>query len=311
VIHAPPPALRVGSLSLTEFRSRLEGAGLDVRVGPFDLCIRALAPSLAPALYALYRDYPLLGDEVEVRHAHVELRERWCVGRGFGRRVRFLVDGRAPHEDMPADHALAVLEWGINLVIAMRFHRYLMLHAAVLERGGQALLLPAWPGHGKTTLCAALAHRGWRLLSDEFGLVEPGSIALHPLPRPMPLKNESIAVIRGFAPEAFFGPEIANTRKGTVAHVRAPRESVERAAEPAPAAWVVFPRWRAGAALDLEPLPKSEGFAQLATNAFNYELLGEAAFDTVERIIADSSSHRLEYGHVDDAVRALTELADG
>ena len=53
--------------------------------------------------------------------------------------MRFIVDGRVPHEDLPAAQALAVFEWGLNLVIALRSHRFLMLHAAVLERGGRAL----------------------------------------------------------------------------------------------------------------------------------------------------------------------------
>ncbi|HQX48181.1 MAG TPA: HprK-related kinase A, partial [Steroidobacteraceae bacterium] len=219
-----------------------------------------------------------------------------------------IVDGRAPHEDMPAGQALPVLEWGINLVIALRYHCYLMLHAAVLERGGRALLLPAWPGHGKTTLCAALAHRGWRLFSDEFGLVRPGTRELVPIPRPMPLKNASIDVIRRFAPEAFLGPVIPGTRKGTIAHVRPPAQSVARARETAPAAWIVFPRWEAGATLSLEEMPKSAGYMQLATNAFNYEMLGEPGFETARGLVDGARCYRLVYSDLDEAVAALGAL---
>src|SRR5690606_29629152 len=168
------------------------------------------------------------------------------------RRVRLVVDGRVPHEDLPLDQALAVLEWGINLVIALRMPAFLLLHSAALERNGGLLLLPAAPGFGKTTLCAALAHRGFRLFSDEFGLVRPGTIDFLPLPRPMPLKNESIDVIRAFAPDAEIGPTIHNTRKGTIAHVKAPTDSVQRSAETAQVRWVVFPRWEAGRSLSLE-----------------------------------------------------------
>ena len=64
------------------------------------------------------------------------------------------------------------------------------------------MLLPAAPGSGKTTLCAGLSLRGWRLLSDEFGLIRPGTTDLVPVPRPMALKNESIDVIRQFDREA-------------------------------------------------------------------------------------------------------------
>jgi HprK-related kinase A len=300
----------VGDLSARDLERVLRTDGLAFQAGPFDFLLRARVHGLAPVLRELYRDYPRL-DPHRVFSARVAIRTRRSLRRPWVELVRFTVDGRPPHEDMPAAHALAVLEWGLNLVTAMRHQRYLMLHAAVVERNGRALLLPAWPGHGKTTLCAALVHRGWRLLSDEFGLVRPGTTALLPVPRLMPLKNESIGVIRSFAPEAVIGPEIVGTRKGTVAHVRPPRDSVLRGREPAEAGWLVFPRWIAGAALQFEPVPKAQAFMELATNAFNYEVLGAAAFETVHRLVGVTTCHRLIYSNLDHAVEALTALADG
>jgi HprK-related kinase A len=211
---------------------------------------------------------------------------------------------------MPAVQALAVLEWGINLVIALRSHCYLMLHAAVVERGGHTLLLPAAPGYGKTTLCTGLALRGWRLFSDEFGLLRPGGIEVTPAPRPMALKNQSIEVIRQFAPAAHIGPAIPGTRKGTVAHVRPPADSVVNAAQCAPARWIVYPRWQADARCSLLEISPAESFMLLATNAFNYELLGERGFDTVRRLIAATRSFRLVYSNLDEAVDTLTQLTD-
>jgi len=300
---------RIGDLSGGELAARLAGPGIGVRIGPFDIHVRARIADLVEPLHLLYAHYPLLEDD-RVYSSRVRLDERWGWRPRPSRRVRFSVDGRAPHEDLPLAQALPVLEWGINLVIAMRFHRYLMLHAGVLERRGRALVMPAAPGQGKTTLCAALAHRGWRLLSDEFGLVRPGTTAMVPVPRPMPLKNESVGVIRGFAPDAVLGPEIPKTRKGTISHVQVPAWSVAAAAAPSPARWIVFPRWRPDAALSLKEVPRMEGFMMLATNAFNYELLGAAGFETVRDIISGSRSFRLVYSDLSEAVAALDELAD-
>lgn len=300
----------VGSLTSDEFCARLAGQGLGVRIGPFDFHLRVSVPEVWEPLQRLYRDHPLLQGE-RVYSGHVALHEVRPLRSRFGRRLRFTVDGRAPHEDMPAGQGLAVLEWGINLVVALRFQCFLMLHAAVVERHGGALLLPAWPGHGKTTLCAALAHRGWRLFSDEFGLLRPGHAQLIPVPRPMPLKNESIEVLRAFAPDAELGPLIPGTRKGTVAHVKPPAASVQSAAITAPAKWIVFPRWVAGAALQLEEIPKAEGFMLLATNAFNYELLGEPAFLAARNLVDHARCFRLVYSDLEAAVAALTRLADG
>jgi HprK-related kinase A len=268
-----------------------------------------MVPQIEPALYELYRHYPLLERE-HVFSGHVRLdHARAWRARPFGR-VRFTVDGRVPHEDLPASQALAVLEWGINLVVSARFQRFLILHCGVLERNGGAVLLPAAPGDGKTTLCAALAHRGWRLFSDEFGLVRPERPELWPMPRPMPLKNESIDVIRTFEPRAYVGPEIFGTRKGTVAHVRPPLSSIERAGEPASARWIIFPRWQRQAELTLRELPPAEAFMQLATNAFNYELLGEKAFLAVRDLVQASRCFHLVYSELEEAVSCLNHLAD-
>jgi len=250
----------------------------------------------------------MLSDE-NVFHFHVRLDERRGFPRVDKRVVRFSVDGRAPHEDMPAAQALPVLEWGINLVIALRSHSFLMLHAAAVENGGRAILLPAAPGQGKTTLCAGLSLRGWRLLSDEFGLIRPGHTELIPVPRPMALKNESIDVIRRFEPEAVIGPEISNTRKGTVAHVKPSAQSIDEMRQAAPAHWIVFPRWRHEASTSLTEVSKAEGFMFLATNAFNYELLGEAAFHTVAGLVNQTRCFRFEYSDLDDAVEMLTDFA--
>jgi len=288
----------------------LRGDGFGVRVGPFDVRLQANVRGLAEPLQRLYREHPLL-EPGRVFSCHLGLRDVLRLRPRPARYVRFSVDGRVPHEDLPAQQALAVFEWGLNLVIALRTHRFLMLHSAVLERHGFALALPAAPGCGKTTLCVALVERGWRLLSDEFGLLRPGETSFVPLPRPMPLKNESIAVIQAFAPEAEFGPRIPNTRKGTVAHVRPPADSVRRQHEVADARWLVFPRWEAGAALSLREVPKLEGFMHLATNAFNYEVLGAAGFETVRSVVDSSGCFRLTYSNLDEAVTALTSMADG
>jgi len=291
------------------FESRLAGPGLGFRVGPFDLFLKARVKGLAAPLARLYRHYPVL-DADRVFSINLTIHDVWRPAWRDRRRVRVLVDGQQPHEDMPAGQALAVLEWAQNLVIAMRFHSFLMLHAAVLERNGHALLMPAAPGHGKTTLCAALALRGWRLFSDEFGLLRPGGADMIPLPRPMPLKNASIEVIRQFAPGVELGPEIPGTIKGTVAHLPPPADSVAAAQRTAPAALVVFPRWRADAPLTLEPCHPAQAFMELARNAFNYELVGEAAFQSLRMIIDRSRCFDLVYSDLDEAIAVLTRLAD-
>jgi len=303
------PVKTVGSLGETEFERRLVGDGLSIQFGPFLGRVQLNVEGICEPLYGLYEHFPIV-EGSEVHSFHVALRSVRSPLKPFKRQVRFTVDGRAPHEDMPFEHALPVLEWGINLVIALRFHCNLMLHAAVVERNGFCMLMPAMPGDGKTTLSAALTQRGWRLFSDEFGLIRPGSEQMIPLPRPLALKNASIDVIRDFAPEAHIGPSTPGTRKGTVAHLRPSRDSIERAGETAPAGLIVFPRWTEGADLRLEPMGKADAFMNLGSNAFNFELQGEEGYDTVAAMIERSDCYSFNYSNLDEAVTVLTELSD-
>lgn len=295
------PERAVGDLGVAAFREHLREKTLGVRLGPFDVALGSDVAAIDEPLFRLYRDYPLL-DGSRVFHFHARLQAN-------GRRVRLLIDGRAPHDDLPIDQALAVLEWGLNLVIALRSHSLLLLHSAVVERDGGVLLLPAWPGSGKTTLSAALAHRGWRLFSDEFGLVRPATGEVLPIPRPMPLKNESIAVIRAFAPDSELGPTIPNTRKGTIAHLKPPQPSIRAAQTRGRVRWIVFPRWSATEPPTFAQVPKAEAFMTLATNAFNYEMLGEAAFSVVRELVTSATCHRLVYSDLERAVGQLNDLA--
>lgn len=296
-------------LSQQAFERLLRGPGIGLQIGPFNARIRVDVAGLSDVLYRFYRDHPVLDNE-SVHSFNVCLQRMRAFPRVYRKMVRFTVDGRKPHEDMPVAQALPVFEWGLNLVIALRSHSFLMLHAAVLERNGKALLLPAMPGHGKTTLCAGLSHRGWRTFSDEFGLIRPGSLEMIPVPRPMALKNESIDIIRDLAASAHIGPITPNTRKGTVAHVKPTAESVARQNEKAPVGMIVFPRWVKGASSKLQPISKAESFMLLATNAFNYELLGEAAFTTVRDLVSGADCYRLEYSDLEEVTVRLNELAD-
>jgi hypothetical protein len=119
---------------------------------------------------------------------------------------------------------------------------------------------------------------GWRLLSDELALVDRKSGPIIPLPSPVSLKNQSIPLIQAFSSAAFINRPAHDTAKGTVAHMRPPTESVRRQHEPARPAWVIFPKWTAGAATTLTPRSAAQTFMFLAQNAFNYSHSAQTAF---------------------------------
>jgi hypothetical protein len=101
---------------------------------------------------------------------------------------------------------------------------------------------------------------------------------------------------------------VHDTAKGTVALLKAPADSVARAGDPARPAWVVFPRYEAGAAARLEPLAPARAFMRLAENSFNYSLLGPAGFDAMAALIERTDSYQFSYGVLDEAIDVFSSL---
>lgn len=300
--------LTVASLTRHELARALAGPGIVLRTGAFASRIRTPIRQVADDIALLYADYSL-DDGGGFADFHIHLRQPGGLRRWFRPQVRFEHDGQAPFKALPVQQAFPMLEWVLNWCVSSRANRYLIIHAAVLERAdGGALLMPAPPGSGKSTLCAALVARGWRLLSDELALVRLDDGALLPLPRPVSLKNGSIDVIRAYAPQAVMNRPVRGTPKGTVAHMKAPADSVRRCAEAARAAWIVFPQYRAGAATRLSPLCRARAFMQAAGNAFNYSLLGQPGFAVLAGLVDGCASYAFCYSDLDEAVAQCAAL---
>jgi HprK-related kinase A len=302
--------MRLGELSPQDLARQLAGAGIALNTGPVTTRIRSTFPVVLQGLRSLYADYPLEPTEgfcdFDCEIAHSTGLRRWWRPQSL-----FRYDGNVPFKPLPADQALAIMEWGLNWCVSTHLQRYLIIHAAVIAKDGLAAVFPAPPGSGKSTLCAGLVCRGWRLLSDELCLVDLQTGELVPMPRPVSLKNASIEVIRRFAPEAQFGPVTQDTLKGTVGHMRAPADSIRRASERARLAWVVFPRYVPGSAVRTQPLSRGEAFIHLADNAFNYHVHGSAGFNRLADLIESAEALRFEYSQLDDAVRFFATLQPG
>jgi HprK-related kinase A len=299
--------VRVADLTLDEVAARLAGRGLALDLGSARVRVRGKQRAFAAAIRQVYGEFP---DEASEGFFEVSASVERAAGlrRWLRPQVRFVANGESPFEPFPADTHLPLWEWGLNWCLANDSNQYLLLHAGVVERDGRAVVLPAQPGSGKSTLAAALECSGYRLLSDEFGVVDLERGVLLPLVRPVALKNESIDVIRAFAPDAVIGPSFARTRKGTVAHLAPTRASVAQRHAAATPALILFPKYAAGEAVSIEEVPPARAFAKLAGNAFNYELLGPAAFDAVERLVRATRSYRLRYSDLAAGVAALSQL---
>jgi HprK-related kinase A len=288
---------------------RLGDDGLYISTGPFTIHLQSSLADIQDHLHDFYSHYRI-AENCEFADFHIRIDYPANLRRWLKPQVYFYLDGRVPFKPLPAGQAGPMLEWGMNWCIANHAHQYLIVHAAALEKEGQGILLPAAPGSGKSTLAAALMFHGWRLLSDELGIIDLRDGSLVPLARPVNLKNESIGLIREFSQAAVISRAYEDTNKGTVALVAAPVESIAKFKEAVKPRWIIQPQYQPQAPAALSKISKARMFMHVAEHSFNYSLLGSRGFDMLANVIDTCETRRFTYSRLDDAISIFANLSD-
>ena len=298
----------LSELKPDEVKSRLCNEGLVIRTGPFNFRIISSIPSVSKGLNLLYADYAVVSNPEFVDFT-VTLAQSGGLRRFWRSQVTFVYDGERQFAPLPIEHTFPLLEWAMNWCIATQAHHYLTLHAAVMEREGCAVIMPAPSGSGKSTLCAALVNRGWRLLSDEMTLISLVDGLISPLGRPISLKNQSLDVIEKFVPGAVFSQVTHDTLKGSIGHLKAQSSDVAQIELRARPRWVVFPRYVPESKAELAVRSKANSMLELGRNSFNYSLLGLSGFELLADVISASDCYDFTYSRLEDAVNVFDKLS--
>jgi len=278
-----------------------------LQIAPFNVRIRSPFPAVKQHI-----DYFYSGFARCLSDAFIDFDIQILPGRGFRRwwrpQGRFLLDGVESFYPLPAEQAAPMLEWGLNWCVASRPLGYLVMHAAVLARDGFAVMLPGFPGAGKSTLCASLCLQDeWQLLSDELAILNPATGAMQPHPRPISLKNASLDIVRQF-PGARLGPVYNDTRKGTISHVASPPAAVAAASTTSLVRWIVFPSFQVGAQADREAISRAEAFTLISEQSFNRERMGEAGFDALCTMLSGARCFKITYGSTTDGLQLIRDI---
>jgi HprK-related kinase A len=300
--------LKVSDLSLALLSRLLRRGQLLLKLPPFVTRITTDVPSLFGDIALMYGEFDVC-PEAAFADFHVQVKLDLGLRRWVKPIARFSFDGQPSFTGLPAAQAFAMLEWGLNWCVAAHSHQYLVIHAAVIEKNGKAAVLPAPPGSGKSTLCAGLVMKGWRLLSDELALYDMQTGLIYGMARPISLKNKSIDVIQALAPSAVMTKRVPNTTKGTIALCRPPLESIARVQEPVRATWVILPKYIADAPPLLVQHSRAKTSMLIAEQSFNYDTLGPAGFKAVTDLISSTQCYQFSYSNLDDAERVFHDLA--
>ncbi|MFT3978813.1 MAG: HprK-related kinase A [Sphingomonas bacterium] len=275
---------------------------LTLRIGPATFRIGSDWRAPVEQLRALYTGYPMPAGEVPDYNVRLSATRPWrrFIRPSVAITGDYMLPDAAP---LPLAQGLLAAEMAMNLQLALGERRFLLLHAATLERDGRAIVMTGESGAGKSTLAALLSARGWRLMGDEFALIDPETGLVHAFPRLVSLKNAAIDVVRTALPGARFGPLLAGTPKGDIRHLVPDALAVSAMGAPARVERLVFPRF--GFAAEQRPVGPSEVFVRLTQASTNYVALGERGFDALVRFAREVPAVALDYPDADTAIAAI------
>ncbi len=282
-------------------------AEFSVRVGPRGFRIGADWRAPIAALRALYAGYPQ--PEGSIPDFTVRLEATSLMRRFFRPPVMITGDYTLPEAaPLSLAHGLLGAEMAMNLQLALGERHFLLLHAATVERDGKALILTGESGSGKSTLAAILMTQGWRLLGDEFALIDPDTGAAYPFPRPVSLKNASVATVEALAKKSHFGPWLRDTPKGDIRHLVPDARSLGAMDVPAVPVRILFPAF--GRAEAIRPVGQGEVFVRLTQASTNYAALGERGFATLLQLVRSVPALAMDYPDTASALMQVSRIWD-
>lgn len=263
-----------------------------IAVGPVQFRIGSDWAAPIAALGRLYAAYPQ--DDGRAADATVRL----FAARPWRRWVRpsvhiggdYVVPDALP---LPLSMGLLAAEMGMNLQVALGWRRHMLLHASAVAKDGRAVVMSGESGSGKSTLAALLGEGGWRLMGDEFTLIDPESGAALAFPRAVSLKNAAIAEVAARVDPARLGPLLPGTPKGDIRHLIPRADAIDAMHEPGRPALLLFPRF--GGDVAVEPMGEGEAFVRLTEASTNYVALGEAGFAALTRLVRETPAFGISY----------------
>lgn len=188
-----------------------------------------------------------------------------------------------------------------------RYNFMFYIHAGVVGTGSRCILLPATAGSGKSSLTAALVHRGYRYLSDEVALIEPTTFRVPPVPLAVCVKSTGWDVMRRYFPH--IGELMGHQRMDgkIVRYIPPAPASLQKTA--AHVSHIIFPRYEANAATEIRAIARSTALRRMMSECWACGHLDGTNVKELLRWIAQIDCYELPFASLEGAADLVEQVA--
>ena len=180
-----------------------------------------------------------------------------------------------------------------------------MCHAGCVSRDGIAMMLPADPDAGKTTLTTGLVRAGFDYVTDEGVAFTTGTTRITPYPKPLALDEGSWFLFPELEPQADLP---SDDYKHVQWHVAASAIRPDAVSGPCEARWIVFPTYMGGETTELRPIGRAQALVDLAKNTFNFNQHSREYLEQLEVVVRACDCYQLDVGTLDGAIECIEGL---
>jgi hypothetical protein len=178
-----------------------------------------------------------------------------------------------------------------------------VFHAAMADKNGVGVLLPAPMESGKTTTVAGLVREGFSYLTDEAAAVSPDDLSVAAFPKSLSLDMGSWPLFPELSrptriTEDQWQVNPAELRRGAVVGSSRPR-------------LVIRPRYVRGATTLLRRVPRPEMVLLLADCTFHFVDAPRRNLKTISALLSQAACFELTTGSLDEAVSQVAQLVEG
>ncbi len=226
-------------------------------------------------------------------------RSRYCVSGGPGDRTA----------DLTPRSAVAEIEALLNQQVIRHLQHFVQYHAAVLSWRGDGVIFPADSGTGKSTLSAALINRGWQFLSDEFALVDPHTLYVHPFPKALCVKEPGRHMVGGELARHTTEPFILR-HKYKRYYIPPWTLGAHVIGSACPVRWLFFLSRKPGTAAQLFTPTTAEAVVYTYRTGLNTLHCGHSGLQTTVALVNQARCHQLNVGPVDATCQLIEDTLD-